>query len=158
MQLTRYTDYALRVLIYLAYKDEELSTINEVSQIYGVSENHLMKIVHQLAKLGYVTTLRGKGGGLKLGRRPEQIRIGDVVRDTEETLDVVECLAENYAGACRLFSNCKLKTVLSDAQRAFFDSLDQYTLKDLVTKRATFAKVEFHPRSRPPHAKATAKA
>ncbi|HSQ04192.1 MAG TPA: Rrf2 family transcriptional regulator [Burkholderiales bacterium] len=156
MQLTRYTDYALRVLIYLAYKDQALSTIGEISQIYGVSENHLMKIVHGLGKLGYVATLRGKGGGLKLGRPPEQIRLGDVVRDCEETLALVECLADGYAGDCRLVSNCKLKTVLSDAQRAFFDLLDQYTLKDLVAKRATFAKVEFHPRPRQPHARARA--
>lgn len=158
MQLTRYTDYALRVLIYLAYKDEALSTIGEISRIYGVSENHLMKIVHDLGKLGYVATLRGKGGGLKLGRSPEEIRLGDVVRDCEETLAVVECLAEDYEGDCRLNSNCKLKTVLSDAQQAFFDVLDQYTLSDLVAKRTTFAKVEFRPRAAASKTKAAAKA
>lgn len=154
MQLTRYTDYALRVLIYLGHKGDELSTINEISEIYGVSENHLMKIVHGLGKLGYVTTLRGKGGGLKLGRSPGEIRIGQVVRDTEETLDLVECFAHDYGGDCRLAANCKLKSVLADAQQAFFDSLDQYTLKDLVTKRKPFSKIELHPRAHAGRARA----
>lgn len=157
MQLTRYTDYALRVLIYLGHKGDELSTINEISEVYHVSENHLMKIVHGLGKLGYVTTLRGKGGGLKLGRPPEQIRLGQVVKDTEETLDLVECFAHDYQGDCRLTSNCRLKSVLADAQQAFFESLDQYTLRDLVAKRAPFSKIELHPRSHAGRARAAAK-
>jgi Rrf2 family transcriptional regulator, nitric oxide-sensitive transcriptional repressor len=157
MQLTRYTDYALRVLIYLGHKGDELSTINEISRMYNVSENHLMKIVHGLGKLGYITTLRGKGGGLKLARAPEQIRLGEVVRDTEETLDLVECFASDYGGECRLTSNCKLKSVLGEAQRAFFEVLDQYTLKDLAAKRASFAKIEFRPHPHPLRNRATAR-
>ncbi len=148
MQLTRYTDYALRVLIYLGHKNGELATISEISEAYQVSENHLMKIVHGLAKLGYITTLRGKGGGMKLARPAEDINLGEVVRNTEETLHVVECLAEGYEGGCRLAPSCTLKGVLSDAHDAFFRHLDQYTIRDLVGKRATFAPIQFHPSSK----------
>jgi Rrf2 family nitric oxide-sensitive transcriptional repressor len=144
MQLTRYTDYALRVLIYLAHK-EELATINEISAAYNVSENHLMKIVHGLAKLGYINTLRGKGGGMKLARPADKINLGEVVRNTEETLHVVECLADGYDNACKLAPNCRLKSVLQEAHDAFFRHLDQYTVKDLIGKRATFAPIQFHP-------------
>jgi Rrf2 family nitric oxide-sensitive transcriptional repressor len=135
MQLTKHTDYALRVLIYLAYKGEELATIKEIADLYGISENHLMKIVNRLARLGYVTTVRGKGGGLRLARASELINVGDVVRNTEETLYVVECLAHDYGGDCRLTPSCKLKSVLRDAQGAFFAQLDRYSLKDLAPVR-----------------------
>lgn len=135
MQLTRYTDYALRVLIYLAHKDAALATIGELVSVYGVSENHLMKIVHGLAKLGYIRTLRGKGGGMRLALAPEQINLGEVVRNTEGTLHVVECLATGYKGGCRLDPSCKLKGVLQDAQDAFFGHLDRFTLRDLVGSR-----------------------
>lgn len=144
MQLTRYTDYALRVLIYLAHKDE-LATISEISGAYKVSENHLMKIVHGLAKLGYITTLRGKGGGMRLARPAAEINLGEVVRNTEETLHVVECLADGYDGGCCLAPSCRLKGVLKDAHDAFFRHLDQYTIKDLIGKRAAFAPIQFHP-------------
>ena len=91
-----------------------------------------MKIVHGLGKQGYIETLRGKGGGLRLGRAPEAINLGAVVRDTEETLHVVECLADDYDGACRLTPSCRLKTVLQEAQDAFYRQLDGYTLRDLM--------------------------
>ena len=146
MQLTRHTDYALRVLIYLAHKEGELSTIAEISRSYGISENHLMKIVHQLARLGYVSTSRGKGGGLKLGRPPDQISLGEVVRNTEETLHVVECLANDYDGRCRLSPACRLKSVLHEAQMVFYKYLDQHTIADLAGKRAVFAGIQFHAR------------
>jgi Rrf2 family transcriptional regulator, nitric oxide-sensitive transcriptional repressor len=144
MQLTKYTDYALRVLILLAHK--ERSTIREIADAYRISENHLMKVVHSLAKLGYVETLRGKGGGLKLARAPERIGIGDVVRKTEETLYVVECLADDYAGDCCLNRSCKLKSVLRDAQNAFLGELDRYTLRDLLENRGGISAINFHPR------------
>lgn len=144
MQLTKHTDYALRVLMYLAYKGEALSTIREISDMYRVSENHLMKVVHRLARFGYVATTRGKGGGLKLARAPAEINLGQVVRDTEETLYVVECLAEGYRGDCSITPSCKLKSVLNDAQKAFFAELDGYTLKDLVPKRQATSTVQFH--------------
>jgi Rrf2 family nitric oxide-sensitive transcriptional repressor len=136
MQLTRYTDYALRVLIYLAHRKDRLATIREISDAYRISENHVMKIVHDLAKLGYIETLRGKGGGLKLARVAERINLGSVVRDTEETLHAVECLADDYAGSCGLAPDCKLKSALRAAQSAFMAELDRHTLKDLVPARA----------------------
>lgn len=148
MQLTRFTDYALRVLIYLAYRDDELATIGEISASYDISHSHLMKIVQHLGKLGYVTTLRGKGGGLKLARPPEEINLGDVVRNTEETLNVMECLAEGYEEDCQLYKACKLKTVLHEAQQTFLAHLDKSTLKDLLVTRSPFASIKVHGRSR----------
>jgi Rrf2 family transcriptional regulator, nitric oxide-sensitive transcriptional repressor len=144
MQLTKFTDYALRVLIFLAQRPR--STIHEIAETHRISENHLMKIVHTLAKRGYVETIRGKGGGLKLARPPERVTIGDVVRETEETLYVVECLAEDYAGDCRLNRSCRLKSVLRDAQNAFLGELDRYTLRDLLAKRGGVSAIDFHPR------------
>lgn len=149
MQLTRHTDYALRVLIFLAWKREELATIGEIARSYDISENHVMKIVHQLGRLGYIATQRGKGGGLRLARAPEEIRLGDVVRDTEETLHVVECLAEGYGGDCCLAPRCRLKSILSNAQRAFLAHLDGYTLKDIAPPRGRgkAQTIAFAPRS-----------
>ena len=148
MQLTKHTDYALRVLMYLAHKGDALSTIREISGLYRLPQNHLMKIVNRLAKHGYVTTVRGKGGGLKLARPPERINVGEVVRNTEETLYVVECLAGGYAGDCGLASSCRLKSVLLDAQKAFFAELDRHTLKDLAPRRTNASTVEFFPRTK----------
>jgi Rrf2 family nitric oxide-sensitive transcriptional repressor len=147
MQLTKYTDYALRVLISLG--NRERTTIGEIAAAHGISENHLMKIVHGLAKLGYVETLRGRGGGLKLARAPHEIGVGDVVRATEETLNVVECLADGYAGDCRLNPACTLKPVLREARDAFLNTLDGYTLQDLMMKPRGPAVVRFYkPQSR----------
>jgi Rrf2 family transcriptional regulator, nitric oxide-sensitive transcriptional repressor len=144
MQLTRHTDYALRVLLYLAYKGEELSTIREISDKHRISENHLMKVVNRLSKLGYVTALRGKGGGLRLARAPQLINVGEVIRDTEETRHVVECLAADYGGACGLTSSCTLKAVLKEAHAAFFENLNRYTLQDLAPKRPGAAALRFY--------------
>jgi Rrf2 family nitric oxide-sensitive transcriptional repressor len=142
MQLTKYTDYSLRVLIWLGYR--ERATIAEIASAHQISHNHLTKIVHGLAKLGYVETVRGKGGGLKLARPANDINVGEVVRATEETRYVVECLADDYAGDCRLTAACTLKSVLRDAQSAFFEALDSHTLEDLVPKRRGSAVVQFH--------------
>jgi Rrf2 family nitric oxide-sensitive transcriptional repressor len=107
--------------------------------------------VHGLAKDGYVETVRGKGGGLKLAKPAQDISIGDVVRSTEETLYVVECLADDYAGDCRLNTACTLKSVLRDAQNAFLKTLDGYTLQDLLPKRRGHAVVQFHKPASAPH-------
>jgi Rrf2 family nitric oxide-sensitive transcriptional repressor len=132
------------VLIHHAAKGTELSTIREISDKHRISENHLMKVVNRLAGLGYVATLRGKGGGLRLARAPEKINVAEVVRNTEETLSVVECLVNEYAGACALSPSCRLKSALRDAQAAFFDELARYTLKDLVPKRSGAPAVRFY--------------
>ena len=144
MQLTRHTDYALRVLMHLAYKGEALSTIREISDRHRISENHLMKVVSRLANLGYVATLRGKGGGMRLARAPERISVGAVVRATEDERRPVECLANDYGGDCALTPSCTLKSVLRDAQAAFYGHLDRYTLKDLMPKRSSAAAIRFY--------------
>lgn len=133
MQLSRFTDYSLRVLILLAHRRDRLTTIREIAAEQAISEAHLMKIVHHLAKCGYIVTVRGKGGGMQLARDPGQINLGALVRDTEETLSLVECLKQPYDGQCRLYGGCRLMRVLSDAQAAFLGHLDSFTLADLVT-------------------------
>ncbi|MCE4224531.1 Rrf2 family transcriptional regulator [Methylobacterium sp. C25] len=129
MRLTRYTDYALRTLIYLGLNEPRLSSIADVAQAYGISESHLTKVVHQLGKLGLVHTMRGRGGGLRLGKQPEDIVIGAVVRQTEDDLALVECFA---SGACAITAPCRLRKALGEALAAFLDVLDGYTLADLL--------------------------
>jgi Rrf2 family transcriptional regulator, nitric oxide-sensitive transcriptional repressor len=130
MRLTRYTDYSLRVLIYLGLQTERLSSIREIADLYGISESHLMKVVQALGQSGYVATLRGRGGGLRLAKSPHEINLGDVVRNTEYDVALVECFAED--GACRIAGPCRLRHVLKDALNAFFAVLDRYTLDDLL--------------------------
>jgi len=148
MQLTRFTDYSLRVLMHLAYRKGELCTIGAIAASHSISENHLMKVVHQLARLGYVETLRGKGGGIRLAQPPEKIRVGAVVRDVEETLAPAECLDEGRHSACRLLPACRLQSVLRDAQHAFLQHLDGYTLRDLLNTRPPAAVMQVHHRPR----------
>jgi Rrf2 family nitric oxide-sensitive transcriptional repressor len=137
MRLTVHSDYSLRVLTFLALKRGELATIPEISEAYGISRGHLMKVVHALGRLGYVATLRGRNGGLTLGKAAESIRIGHVVRHTEESLALVECFAKDKSSpGCKIDGTCRLKGVLAEAQRAFFDVLDRYTLADIVDGRA----------------------
>src|SRR5678816_3721509 len=102
MRLTRYTDYALRVLLYLAARPEGLSSIGSISRAYGISQNHLMKVVNDLANAGYVASVRGRSGGIRLGRAPEEINIGQVVRHTEDGFQVVDCASCVIAPACGL--------------------------------------------------------
>lgn len=134
MRLTRFTDYALRVLILLGLTDDRLVTIDEVGERYGISANHLMKIVHRLGTCGYVETVRGKGGGIRLARPPERIRLGDVVRDFEEDMALVECFNED-SNTCPIEANCSLQKLLRDSLRAFLEKLDEHTLADLVRPR-----------------------
>jgi Rrf2 family nitric oxide-sensitive transcriptional repressor len=145
MQLTQFTDYALRVLMHLAGRNGELSTIGAIAAAQAISENHLMKVVHRLARLGYVATLRGKGGGLRLALAPEQISIGALVRDVEEMLAPAECLDARSSCTCRLLPACRLRPMLRDAQQAFLQHLDGYHLCDLLQPHAPPAA-----RQRPP--------
>jgi len=140
MQLTRYTDYSLRVLIYLAVHQKELATIEEIANAYGISRAHLMKIVHQLGLAGYLETVRGRGGGLRLARAPEKICIGEVVRHTEESMALVECF-DARTSHCRIEPVCELRTVLKDALEAFLRTLDGYTLADLAVRRKPLARL-----------------
>ncbi len=131
MQLTRFTDYALRSLMYLGLHRDRTVTIAEIAQTFRISQNHLMKIVNQLARQGYIETVRGKGGGMRLAHEPEAINIGALVRDTEDNMDVAECFnAANQA--CPLLPACKLKSVLHEASNSFLASLDRHRLSDLL--------------------------
>jgi Rrf2 family nitric oxide-sensitive transcriptional repressor len=139
MRLTVYTDYSLRMLIYLAVKGEAISTIAEVADRYGISQHHLTKVAHQLGLAGFVATVRGKGGGLRLARPAEAIRIGEVVRHTEPDLALVPCFAPADAQPgkpCPIVPDCGLRGVLDEARQAFMAVLDRYSLADLICKRA----------------------
>ena len=120
--------------MFLAHRQAVHTTIKNVSDAHGISENHLMKVVHRLSKLGYVKTVRGKGGGIGLAREPREISIGRVLRDVEP-LTPVECFEPGYDGACILFPNCILRGVLHSAQLAFLGSLDAYTIADVMGRK-----------------------
>jgi Rrf2 family nitric oxide-sensitive transcriptional repressor len=137
MRLTQHTDYAIRVLMYAASRwaregEEALSSIREIAEAYGISENHLMKVVHRLAQEGLLYTQRGRHGGLRLARAPVTIRVGDVVRLSEGDMALVECFGAG--STCPLSANCLLAAAIEKARKAFIDSLDQHTLADLVPR------------------------
>ncbi|KLV00364.1 transcriptional repressor NsrR [Photobacterium aquae] len=128
MQLTSFTDYGLRALIYLATLPQgELASITKVTEVYGVSRNHMVKIINKLGQLGYVETVRGKNGGIRLGKPADQIVIGDVVRAIEP-LQIVNCSEE----FCHITPACRLKGVLFSARQAFLAELDDHTLADMI--------------------------
>jgi Rrf2 family nitric oxide-sensitive transcriptional repressor len=125
-------------LIYLALKREQLVTRSEISKAYHISENHLMKIVHRLAKQGYIETHRGKGGGMRLAREPDEIVVGAVVRDIEENLNIAECFdPKNHD--CPMLPACVLKSALMEARESFFATLDTYTLSNLIANKLAAA-------------------
>jgi len=136
MRLTQFTDYSLRVLIYLAIHSnkDELSTIDQLTQAYGVSRHHMRSVVHHLAKLGYIKSTQGKGGGLVLAHQPEEISIRDVVEDTEKDFYIVECF-NPVANACPIEPLCVLRQALYEASTSFMQTLDGYTLYDLVKNK-----------------------
>jgi Rrf2 family nitric oxide-sensitive transcriptional repressor len=138
MRLTAYTDYSLRVLMYLAARPDGRPTISEIATAFRISKNHLMKVVYDLGAAGYVRTIRGKNGGLQLGRPTSEIRIGDVVRFAEPDMALVPCF-EPVNAACVITPACKLKRALGEAGDAFLAVLDGYTLADLTGNRAILA-------------------
>jgi Rrf2 family nitric oxide-sensitive transcriptional repressor len=137
MRLTTYTDYTLRTLIYLAVRPGTIVTIADIASVYGISANHLMKVVHRLGVAGDVATTRGQRGGLRLARDPETINIGDVVRRTEPDLELVACFGETRH--CVIDESCVLRHALGAALQAFLTVLDGYTLADLVVPRQKLA-------------------
>jgi len=133
MRLTQYTDYSLRVLMYLGLKQDELSTIKEIAARYSISENHLMKVVHQLGKHGFVETLRGRNGGMRLARAPQHINVGDVVRKCEDDMRVVECFNAK-TNTCPIVDVCGLAGVVNEALDAMLAVFDKKTLADVLKK------------------------
>ena len=147
MKLTAFTDYSLRVLIYLAGEPGRRATIAEISSAFDVSENHLTKVVHFLGKQGWISTTRGKGGGIALARPATQIGVGAVVRDTEGAAMPAECFdATNKQ--CAILKGCRLRKALADAVHAFYEVLDQYSLADIARSQQVLATiVQFHRRA-----------
>ncbi|RXJ73372.1 HTH-type transcriptional repressor NsrR [Veronia nyctiphanis] len=128
MQLTTFTDFALRALMFLANLEQgKLTSITEVTEEYGVSRNHMVKIIHRLSQLGYVETVRGKNGGIRLGKNASEINVGQLVRDIEP-LQIVNCSPD----FCHISPACRLKGILGDAISQFLQELDKYTLQDLT--------------------------
>jgi Rrf2 family nitric oxide-sensitive transcriptional repressor len=140
MKLTTFTDYSLRVLIYLAVDTSRGATIAQIAAAFGISENHLVKVIHFLGRQGWINTVRGKGGGIQLAVPPEQINVGSVVRDTEGAALPAECFSED-GGRCIITGCCRLKGVLGGAIKAFYDELDRHTLADLTRNRQALGKV-----------------
>ena len=133
MQLTRQTDYAIRVMMFLGIqKDDRLVTISDIAYHFDISRNHLMKIVHRLGQKEYIQTVRGKYGGLRLERDPSSIKLGELVRDFETTLDVVDCKKLT----CPITGSCDLKPIMQKAQEAFLAVIDEYTLQNLLNNPA----------------------
>ena len=140
MQLTLYTDYSLRVLVYLGMRPEHQATISEISEAYGISRNHLVKVVHNLGQTGYVHTTRGKSGGIRLGMPVHEIVIGQVVRKTEPHMNLLECFDQEM-NTCPISAACALKRALYRARRAFMEVLDSYTLADVLDNRQQLAQI-----------------
>ncbi|MFG6465332.1 Rrf2 family transcriptional regulator [Roseateles sp. BYS87W] len=140
MKLTAFTDYSLRVLMFLAADPDRRATVAEICAAYDIKPNHLTKVVHHLARRGWVATVRGKGGGLTLARPAEQIRVGEVVRDAEGQDLPAECFTAK-ATPCAIVGQCRLKGVLAEAVEAFHAVLDGYTVADITANRQALAQV-----------------
>jgi Rrf2 family nitric oxide-sensitive transcriptional repressor len=140
MQLSRFADYACRALVYAAVHDQGRCTVDDIAAAFGVSRHHLVKIVNELQHLGYLETRRGRGGGLTLARPAAAIRLGDLVRQTEASLALVECF-DRETTKCPLTPACRLKGALEEASEAFFAVLDRYSLADLVAQPRHRARV-----------------
>lgn len=135
MRLTLFTDYSIRVLLYLGARPDRLCSIAEVARGYGVSQNHMMKVVNELVRSGYVESVRGRFGGIRLARAPEEINIGTVIRHTEDGFDLLDC------GTCVIAPACGLTGVLKEAVGAFLNVLDAYSLADLLKRRMDIAQL-----------------
>lgn len=139
MRLTTFSDYSIRVIMYLGIQPGELVKISDIANAYNISENHLTKVVHQLAQKKYIETVRGKGGGLRLVRDPKTINIGALIRETEGDAGFLPCL--NSERVCCIQSTCKLMGILSEAQVALYAVLDKYTLADLLTPQEPLVRI-----------------
>ncbi|EQC47115.1 Rrf2 family transcriptional regulator [Bacteriovorax sp. Seq25_V] len=139
MRLASFTDYSLRVLIYLAIKEEELSTVAEIADKYQISRNHLVKVVHNLSVMEIIKSYKGKGGGIALLVPADKINIGDLVRKLERDSKLVECFGSD--GSCIINPTCKLKKALMQAEQSFYKTLQEYTLADIVSNQTKLAQI-----------------
>ncbi|WP_339911867.1 Rrf2 family transcriptional regulator [Symmachiella dynata] len=139
MRLTTHTDFALRTLMYLA-STRKRTTAAEVAQLYKISTHHMSKVVNQLARLGYVRSIRGIGGGIELAQQPEDVRLGDVVEAFEGNMHLLDCVATE--DVCAIQSFCKLKGVLAEAERIQLEYLNSLTLADVIPTKRQFSRVE----------------
>ncbi len=137
MQFTRFTDYSMRTLMYLSVHRDRRCTVKEISDAFGISLNHTVKIVHNLVKLGYVESAKGRGGGVWLALDPEKIRLGKLVVELEPNFDLVECF-DRENNTCRIVATCGLKGILKEARDSFLNTLAGYSLADTVTEPAQF--------------------
>ena len=139
MQLTQFTDYGLRSLMYLAAYPDRLCSVREIAEHYAISRNHLVKVGHRLAQLGYITSSKGKGGGVRLAHNPKNLRLGDLVLALEPNMHLVECF-NRETNTCTVISICTMKHFLADASRDFIKALNQHTLADAVIDKKLFQK------------------
>ncbi len=141
VRLTVYTDYSLRVLIYLGVRGQNhLATIQEIADAYQISKNHLMKVTYDLGQHGFIETIRGRGGGIRLAMSPEEINIGTVVRKTEEDFQLVECFSSD-SNLCKISAECQLKNALNEALKAYLAVLDQYNISDFIHSKESLLKL-----------------
>lgn len=131
MNLSKFTDYSFRVLIYLSQNDERLCTVEEMATNLDISENHLKKIVQRLGKTDFITSIKGRNGGLELGLEPKDINLGEVFKITEDNLTLVECFCHS-GYKCNLDGVCNLKSILNKSLTSFIDELSKYTLEDII--------------------------
>ena len=134
MQLTRFTDYSLLTLMYVAARSENLASVKEVADHYGISRNHLVKVVHRLSQLGYIKTTKGKGGGIKIAKDAENLRLGDLIKQLEPNMNMVECF-DAKTNTCRITGSCQLKHYLFEATQDFINTMNKYTLADTMQNK-----------------------
>ena len=133
MQLTTFTDYGLRSLMYLAENPDRMSSISEIAGFYGISRHHLVKVIHRLSQLEYITSTQGKGGGIQLSTETLNTRLGDLVKKLEANMNLVECF-DKATNTCKITKTCQLKHLLFEANQSFIKTMNQYTLADIIKK------------------------
>tara|TARA_B100001059_G_scaffold118202_1_gene118384 strand:- start:706 stop:1140 length:435 start_codon:yes stop_codon:yes gene_type:complete len=139
MKLTAYTDYSIRVLVYIGINNDQLCTASEISEFYGLSRNHLSKIIHHLSSLEIIQSYKGPKGGIELAKDPKEINLGNLIRKTEPDFHIVECFASNIN--CRIAPACKLKSILYESNQLFLKNLDRYSLADVLKNRKELLKL-----------------
>ena len=137
MHLTVFTDYGLRSLMYVGAHPDRLCSVKEISEYYGISRNHLVKVVHRLSQLGYISSTKGNGGGIKLAQEPEKLKLGEIVTKLEPKTGIIECIDKNTK-ARRIMGTCQLKHYLGEANTSFIDTLNKHTLADCIKDKNLF--------------------